>query len=134
MLTIKNERLNSHWRRGGVRAGDERDLASGKRRLLYHEHAGLRANDLLSGGVAVLYVGAPTEMEMKEKKDRVDDALSAAVVGAAGSSHRSTTPAVDWRGGNHPARRRLGGEQQLLVAALAPIAGRCGAYAGCYRR
>jgi chaperonin GroEL len=31
----------------------------------------------LSGGVAVLYVGAPTEVEMKEKKDRVDDALAA---------------------------------------------------------
>lgn len=31
----------------------------------------------LSGGVAVLYVGAATEVEMKEKKDRVDDALNA---------------------------------------------------------
>ena len=31
----------------------------------------------LSGGVAVLYVGAPSEVEMKEKKDRMDDALSA---------------------------------------------------------
>ncbi len=31
----------------------------------------------LAGGVAVLYVGAATEMEMKEKKDRVEDALSA---------------------------------------------------------
>ncbi len=31
----------------------------------------------LSGGVAVLYVGAPSEVEMKEKKDRVDDALCA---------------------------------------------------------
>ena len=31
----------------------------------------------LAGGVAVLYVGAATEMEMKEKKDRVDDALAA---------------------------------------------------------
>lgn len=31
----------------------------------------------LSGGVAVLYVGAPTESEMKEKKDRVEDALHA---------------------------------------------------------
>ncbi len=31
----------------------------------------------LAGGVAVLYVGAPTEVEMKEKKDRVQDALSA---------------------------------------------------------
>ena len=31
----------------------------------------------LSGGVAVLYVGAASEVEMKEKKDRVDDALRA---------------------------------------------------------
>ncbi|MCC6701660.1 MAG: chaperonin GroEL [Fluviicola sp.] len=31
----------------------------------------------LAGGVAVLYIGAPTEVEMKEKKDRVDDALAA---------------------------------------------------------
>ncbi len=31
----------------------------------------------LAGGVAVLYVGASSEIEMKEKKDRVDDALSA---------------------------------------------------------
>jgi chaperonin GroEL len=31
----------------------------------------------LSGGVAVLYIGAATEIEMKEKKDRVDDALHA---------------------------------------------------------
>ncbi|MBO7312934.1 MAG: chaperonin GroEL, partial [Alistipes sp.] len=31
----------------------------------------------LAGGVAVLYVGAATEVEMKEKKDRVDDALAA---------------------------------------------------------
>ncbi|MCZ4693730.1 chaperonin GroEL [Ancylomarina euxinus] len=31
----------------------------------------------LAGGVAVLYVGAASEIEMKEKKDRVDDALSA---------------------------------------------------------
>ncbi|MDM1396371.1 chaperonin GroEL [Myroides odoratimimus] len=31
----------------------------------------------LAGGVAVLYVGAPSEVEMKEKKDRVDDALHA---------------------------------------------------------
>ena len=31
----------------------------------------------MSGGVAVLYVGAASEVEMKEKKDRVDDALRA---------------------------------------------------------
>ena len=31
----------------------------------------------LAGGVAVIYVGATSEIEMKEKKDRVDDALNA---------------------------------------------------------
>ncbi|MCF0219628.1 MAG: chaperonin GroEL, partial [Muribaculaceae bacterium] len=31
----------------------------------------------IAGGVAVLHIGAPSEVEMKEKKDRVDDALSA---------------------------------------------------------
>src|SRR5690606_35429694 len=31
----------------------------------------------LAGGVAVLYVGAASEVEMKEKKDRIDDALHA---------------------------------------------------------
>ena len=31
----------------------------------------------LAGGVAILYIAAPSEVEMKEKKDRVDDALSA---------------------------------------------------------
>ena len=34
----------------------------------------------LAGGVAVLYVGANSEVEMKEKKDRVDDALCATPV------------------------------------------------------
>ena len=35
----------------------------------------------LSGGVAVLYIGAGSEVEMKEKKDRVDDALHATRAG-----------------------------------------------------
>ena len=50
----------------------------------YNAHADklehLSANGVLAklaGGVAVLYVGAPSEVEMKEKKDRVEDALSA---------------------------------------------------------
>ena len=34
----------------------------------------------LSGGVAILYVGAATEVEMKEKKDRVDDALHLSLI------------------------------------------------------
>jgi len=37
----------------------------------------------LSGGVAVLYIGAGSEVEMKEKKDRVDDALHATRAGIA---------------------------------------------------
>jgi chaperonin GroEL len=44
----------------------------------------------LAGGVAVLYVGAATEVEMKEKKDRVDDALHAtraAVVPGGGTAY-----------------------------------------------
>ena len=40
----------------------------------------------LAGGVAVLYVGAPSEVEMKEKKDRVDDALSATRAAVAEAS------------------------------------------------
>jgi chaperonin GroEL len=56
----------------------------------------------LSGGVAVLYVGAPTEMEMKEKKDRVDDALHATraavqegIVPGGGSAFIRAQVAVD---------------------------------------
>jgi chaperonin GroEL len=56
----------------------------------------------LSGGVAVLYVGAPTEVEMKEKKDRVDDALHATraavqegIVPGGGSAFIRAQAAVD---------------------------------------
>ncbi|MBK9590722.1 MAG: chaperonin GroEL [Crocinitomicaceae bacterium] len=56
----------------------------------------------LSGGVAVLYVGAATEVEMKEKKDRVDDALSATraavqegIVAGGGVALIRTIPALD---------------------------------------
>lgn len=55
----------------------------------------------LSGGVAVLYVGAGSEVEMKEKKDRVDDALSATraaieegIVPGGGVSYIRTIEAV----------------------------------------
>ena len=53
----------------------------------------------LSGGVAVLYVGAATEVEMKEKKDRVDDAL-AATRAAVEEGYRS-----GWRCRLHPCYR-----------------------------
>jgi chaperonin GroEL len=56
----------------------------------------------LSGGVAVLYVGAATEVEMKEKKDRVDDALNATraaveegIVAGGGVSLIRATAAID---------------------------------------
>jgi chaperonin GroEL len=56
----------------------------------------------LAGGVAVLYVGAPTEAEMKEKKDRVEDALNATraaveegVIVGGGAALAHATKALD---------------------------------------
>ncbi len=56
----------------------------------------------LAGGVAVLYIGAPTEVEMKEKKDRVDDALHATraaveegIVPGGGTAYLRTLTALD---------------------------------------
>ncbi|TYR34456.1 chaperonin GroEL [Sphingobacterium phlebotomi] len=62
----------------------------------------------LSGGVAVLYVGATTEVEMKEKKDRVDDALHATraaveegiVAGGGVAFIRATEALTDLKGAN----------------------------------
>ena len=62
----------------------------------------------LSGGVAVLYVGANSEVEMKEKKDRVDDALCATraaaeegvVVGGGTTFIRAQESLVDLKGDN----------------------------------
>ncbi|MCL7988494.1 chaperonin GroEL [Sphingobacterium sp. lm-10] len=62
----------------------------------------------LSGGVAVLYVGATTEVEMKEKKDRVDDALHATraaveegiVAGGGVAFIRATEALKDLKGEN----------------------------------
>jgi chaperonin GroEL len=62
----------------------------------------------LAGGVAVLYVGAATEVEMKEKKDRVDDALHATraaveegiVVGGGVALVRTIKALADLRGLN----------------------------------
>lgn len=56
----------------------------------------------LSGGVAVIHVGAPSEIEMKEKKDRVDDALCATraaieegIVAGGGVSYIRAIPTLD---------------------------------------
>lgn len=56
----------------------------------------------LAGGVAVLYVGAASEVEMKEKKDRVDDALHATraaveegIIPGGGVAYIRTIPALE---------------------------------------
>ncbi|WP_407427227.1 chaperonin GroEL [Arcticibacter sp.] len=62
----------------------------------------------LAGGVAVLYVGAATEVEMKEKKDRVDDALHATraaveegiVAGGGVAFIRAVAALADLKGSN----------------------------------
>ncbi len=62
----------------------------------------------LAGGVAVLYVGAPTEAEMKEKKDRVEDALNATraaveegvIVGGGAALAHATAALADFTTGN----------------------------------
>ena len=54
-----------------IKAQIEKTTSDYDREKLQERHA------KLAGGVAVLYIGAASEVEMKEKKDRVDDALSA---------------------------------------------------------
>ena len=62
----------------------------------------------LSGGVAVLYVGAASEVEMKEKKDRVDDALRATraaieegIIPGGGVAYIRTIDAIDGMKGDN---------------------------------
>ncbi len=80
----------------------------------------------LSGGVAVLYVGAPTEVEMKEKKDRVDDALHATraaieegIVAGGGVALVRAIPSLDkFKGDNED---ELIGIQIVKKALEAPL-------------
>ncbi len=65
------EKANIEARVGQIKAQIESTTSDYDREKLQERLA------KLSGGVAVLYVGAATEVEMKEKKDRVDDALHA---------------------------------------------------------
>ncbi|NIJ53312.1 chaperonin GroEL [Dyadobacter arcticus] len=62
----------------------------------------------LSGGVAILYIGAATEVEMKEKKDRVDDALHATraaveegIVAGGGVAYIRAAAALEGMQGNN---------------------------------
>lgn len=65
------EKANIQARIGQIKAQMEATTSDYDREKLQERLA------KLAGGVAVLYIGAPTEVEMKEKKDRVDDALAA---------------------------------------------------------
>ena len=80
----------------------------------------------LAGGVAVLYVGAATEVEMKEKKDRVDDALAATraaieegVVAGGGSTYLYLSKHLDSLNGNNADQNS--GIQILKHALKEPI-------------
>ncbi|ALE53108.1 molecular chaperone GroEL [Candidatus Thioglobus autotrophicus] len=80
----------------------------------------------LSGGVAVIQVGAATEVEMKEKKDRVDDALHATraaveegvVPGGGVALVRAISAMTDLKGDNHDQDI---GIQILMRAMEAPL-------------
>jgi chaperonin GroEL len=80
----------------------------------------------LSGGVAILYIGAATEVEMKEKKDRVDDALHATraaveegIVAGGGVAYIRATSSLDGFTGNN--EDETTGINIIRVALEAPL-------------
>lgn len=80
----------------------------------------------LSGGVAILYIGAATEVEMKEKKDRVDDALHATraaveegIVAGGGVAFIRATAALEGVTGNN--EDETTGINIIRVALEAPL-------------
>ena len=88
----------------------------------------------LAGGVAVLYVGAATEVEMKEKKDRVDDALHASraaveegiVAGGGVALVRSIASIKDLKGLNEDENLGIQIVKKALEAPLRIIAENAG--------
>ena len=88
----------------------------------------------LAGGVAVLYVGAPSEIEMKEKKDRVDDALHATraaieegiVAGGGVALVRSLESLEGLTGVNDDETAGISIVRTALEAPLRIIANNCG--------
>jgi chaperonin GroEL len=80
----------------------------------------------LSGGVAILYIGAATEVEMKEKKDRVDDALHATraaveegIVAGGGVAYIRAAAALEGLVGNN--EDETTGINIIRVALEAPL-------------
>ncbi|MFI5153734.1 MAG: chaperonin GroEL [Chitinophagales bacterium] len=88
----------------------------------------------LSGGVAVLYIGAATEMEMKEKKDRVDDALHATraaveegIVPGGGVGYiRAVEPLEKLKGTNEDENTGIAIVKRALEEPIRQIVANCG--------
>lgn len=88
----------------------------------------------LAGGVAVLYVGAATEVEMKEKKDRVDDALHATraaveegIVPGGGVAYIRTIAGLDkLKGSNEDETTGIGIVKRALEEPLRQIVANAG--------
>src|SRR5689334_397094 len=88
----------------------------------------------LAGGVAVLYIGAATEMEMKEKKDRVDDALHATraaveegIVPGGGVAYiRSVEVLEKLKGGNEDETTGIAIVKRALEEPIRQIVANCG--------
>ncbi|ACT93949.1 chaperonin GroEL [Dyadobacter fermentans] len=88
----------------------------------------------LSGGVAILYIGAATEVEMKEKKDRVDDALHATraaveegiVAGGGVAFIRATASLDDLKGNNDDETTGINIIRAALEAPLRTIVSNAG--------
>ncbi|MDN3670121.1 chaperonin GroEL [Echinicola jeungdonensis] len=89
----------------------------------------------LSGGVAILYIGAATEVEMKEKKDRVDDALHATraavqegvVVGGGVAFIRALVSLDNLKGENEDQDTGINIVKQALESPLRTIVSNAGA-------
>lgn len=88
----------------------------------------------LSGGVAVLYVGANSEVEMKEKKDRVDDALCATraameegVVAGGGTTYiRALSALKDLKGDNADEQTGINIVERAITSPLRQIVANAG--------
>ncbi len=88
----------------------------------------------LSGGVAILYIGAATEVEMKEKKDRVDDALHATraaieegiVAGGGVAFIRAVKSIEDLKGANEDENTGINIIRMALEAPLRTIVANAG--------
>jgi chaperonin GroEL len=88
----------------------------------------------LAGGVAVLYIGAATEVEMKEKKDRVDDALAATraaveegIVAGGGTAYLRAISSLDkLKGINEDENTGIAIVRRAIEEPLRQIVANCG--------